>query len=266
MAYMNGKRITFTPKLVYAGDYNSGYLNGLDTGHTEGYTRGYEEGYDAGFYNGDISGYARGFGQGTHYAAEQAQNFGARTNYTYWKAMEDITGLKIPCPMKPINCSYMFSNAVTSDNSTIDLSQYDIDFSLCPNFAYWLNLSAIGIIGVLDTTCAADISTLLYNAQKIITIKKLILKEDGSQTLGTSFGMNNFALQNINEIIGEFGNSFGFTNNAVLTHDTLVRILEHLKDYSGTSKSCTLTIGAANKAKLSDTEKAIATEKGWTLA
>jgi len=210
-------------------------------------------------------GHRVGAREGRHYAAEQAQNFGNRKDYSYWRAAEDITDLKIPLPMKPTACAYMFSSAITNDGSTIDLSQYDIDFSPCTNFTYWLNNSPINKIGVLDTTSCSNPSTLLTNARNLITINKLILKEDGSQTLGSAFGQNTYALQNINEIEGYFGSSFSFTWNDVLTHDTLVRIIEHLKDYSGTSTEPVLTIGTANQTKLTQAEKTLIESKGWDL-
>lgn len=54
----------------------------------------------------------------------------------------------------------------------------------------------------------------------------------------------------------------------LLNHDTLIRILNALYDYAseGSSATYTLTLGTTNLAKLTDEEKAIATNKGWTLA
>lgn len=49
-----------------------------------------------------------------------------------------------------------------------------------------------------------------------------------------------------------------------LTHDSLVSLIEHLYDYTG-GTAHTLTIGAANLAKLSSTEVALATSKNWTV-
>lgn len=54
----------------------------------------------------------------------------------------------------------------------------------------------------------------------------------------------------------------------LLNHDTLIRILNALYDYAaeGSTDTYTLIVGTKNLAKLSDEEKAIATNKGWTLA
>ena len=51
-----------------------------------------------------------------------------------------------------------------------------------------------------------------------------------------------------------------------LTHESLLSIINALKDYSGTTTTKTITFHATAKAKLTDAEKAIATQKGWNLA
>ncbi|MBQ9096942.1 MAG: hypothetical protein IJY55_00920, partial [Clostridia bacterium] len=62
------------------------------------------------------------------------------------------------------------------------------------------------------------------------------------------------------------GTNFNISRHNNLTFDSLVSIILALKDYSGTSTTKTVTLGATNLAKLTDSEKAIATQKGWTLA
>ncbi len=62
------------------------------------------------------------------------------------------------------------------------------------------------------------------------------------------------------------GTDISFSTCTKLTHDSLMNILGHLKNVSGTGISRTLTLGATNLAKLTDTEKVSATQKGWTLA
>ena len=61
-------------------------------------------------------------------------------------------------------------------------------------------------------------------------------------------------------------NGVNFVVSTKLTHDSLMSIINHLKDFSGTTTTMTCTLGATNLAKLTDAEKAIATEKGWSLA
>ena len=48
-----------------------------------------------------------------------------------------------------------------------------------------------------------------------------------------------------------------------LTHDSIMVVIYGLKIVTETE---TLTLGSTNLAKLTDEEKQIATDKGWTLA
>lgn len=52
---------------------------------------------------------------------------------------------------------------------------------------------------------------------------------------------------------------------SLLTRESLLNIVDVLRDYSGTTTSKTLSIGSTNLAKLSESELALATEKGWTV-
>ena len=203
------------------------------------------------------------------YAAQQAQNFGNKQNYSYWKYQQDITGLKIPYPMAPTKATQMFSNTCTSDGSLIDLRNYDIDFSQCTKFDYFINISPVSAIGTLDTTACSDLPNLLYNGTYLETIEHLILKEDGSQKLGNDFGLLCKNLKYINKITGQFGSSFRiFHNSSVLMdHDTVINILNALKPYTGDPANapvCTLYSNGWNA--ISEEEKLIATNKGWSLA
>lgn len=60
--------------------------------------------------------------------------------------------------------------------------------------------------------------------------------------------------------------NIAFAQSPNLTHESLMSIINALKDYSGTTSTYTLTLHADAKARLSDAEKAIITQKGWTLA
>ena len=57
--------------------------------------------------------------------------------------------------------------------------------------------------------------------------------------------------------------SFNISASTLLTREALLEILNNLGTIESTE---TLTIGETNLAKLTDEDKAIATNKGWTLA
>lgn len=57
---------------------------------------------------------------------------------------------------------------------------------------------------------------------------------------------------------------FDLSTCIALSHDSLLNVINEAADVTASPK--TLTLGATNLAKLTDEEKAIATNKGWTLA
>jgi hypothetical protein len=95
------------------------------------------------------------------------------------------------------------------------------------------------------------------------TIDKLIVNE--GVVYSNSIFSSCTALANIT-FEGVIGNNISFIDCKALTHESLMSIINALKDFSGTTTTKTLTLHADSKALLTDTEKAIATQKGWTIA
>ena len=127
--------------------------------------------------------------------------------------------------------------------------------------------------GVLDFSCnknptkTISLPSLFYshtNANCIKVIDEFIVSER------TIFSNDTFTQATQLEEVTFTGvmasDNFNVSTCAKLTHDSLMSIIDTLKDYSGTTTTKTATLGTTNLAKLSDEEKAIATQKGWTLA
>ena len=57
--------------------------------------------------------------------------------------------------------------------------------------------------------------------------------------------------------------SFSLSGCNQLTHDSLMVFINGLQTVTNTQK---LTLGSTNLAKLTEADKKIATDKGWTLA
>ena len=117
---------------------------------------------------------------------------------------------------------------------------------------------------ITDTKVDIQVSTQNMNycflgASKLETIRKLIIFET---TLCTGAFNSCKALKNI-IFDGVIGQDISFKDSNLLTHDSLMNIIEHL---STTTTTKTLTLHADSKAILTDVEKAIATQKGWTIA
>ena len=111
-----------------------------------------------------------------------------------------------------------------------------------------VSVVALGYAAFASCTSMTDIS--IPNAIKSIGDKAFSnCKSLLNVTLGNNFNCSNLDLS-------------ASTRYSV---DTLVAMLTALADRTGQS-AYTLTIGATNLAKLSDDQRAIATDKNWTLA
>ena len=117
---------------------------------------------------------------------------------------------------------------------------------------------------VISTIGASVVKNIFAYTPNLVTVEKLVLKSDGSQTFTNAF-LQCSALQNlvIEGCIGQ--NGFNVSPANKLTVDSLMSIINALAVLpSGTTH--TVTLGTTNLNKLTDAQKAIATQKGWTLA
>lgn len=106
-------------------------------------------------------------------------------------------------------------------------------------------------------------SSVFSSAKKLVTIRKITV---GTRLTYSGWFNGCTALTNLT-VAGTIGqNGFDVSKCTNLTHDSLMSIINALRDFSGTSTTKTVTLGSTNLEKLTDTEKVIATQKGWTLA
>ena len=102
----------------------------------------------------------------------------------------------------------------------------------------------------------ANTNNLFKSCARLRRVRKLVVTENNSY-LNAFAGCT--ALENLT-IEGVIGNDLK-VDECPLTRESLLSILQALK--AGVSK--TLTLGQANLDKLTEQEKAIATDKGWVL-
>lgn len=187
--------------------------------------------------------------------------------YQFYSVRFDDTNFYPIYDMKPTNAKYMFANSrITKLKERLEECKVLLDTSASTNFEsafYYCRSPILPEISTIGATTLLNTFTGTY----LVTIEKLILKNDGSQTFTNTF-TDCTALTDI-AIEGTIGQSISFkqsplTNKSFTDND--YGILHHLKDYSGTSTTKTLTLSATSKNNLSDAEKAIATQKGWTIA
>ena len=112
-----------------------------------------------------------------------------------------------------------------------------IDTSSVTNMYYMFDSCySLTTIPQLDTSSVTDINYMLYRCSKLTD-------------LGGFVGLKC---------------NLDLSDSSLITHDSLMNVINKAADVTASPK--TLTLGSTNLAKLSDEEKAIATNKGWTLA
>ena len=165
--------------------------------------------------------------------------------------------------LKPTNAYMMFRHTEIDEiYDTLDELGITLDTSNLTNAQYIFCTSRTKRIGVVDLS-KATVTNYTFYGSAFETIEKLIFSEN--TVIAPSIFTNTSNLKNLT-VEGVIAGSLDIGASKVLTVASLNSIITHLKDFSGTTTSRTLTLGEANLAKLADTEKAIATQKGWTLA
>jgi hypothetical protein len=194
------------------------------------------------------------------------QDYGKREFYNYGFASHfgwNATNLKPKYDVKPVEANYLFYGfRFPSLKPFFDDRGIQLDFSNCRNMSFAFIASNLTELGVIDLKNAGtSTSSMCSGCSKLVTIKKMVVYANNVVATSTFSGCTN--LENI-IIEGVIGKNFDMSPCTKLSHDSLMSIINHLE--AKTSGTFTLSIGSTNLAKLTDAEKAIATQKGWTLA
>lgn len=226
--------------------YESGYEGGYSQGEYEGYLNGYEEGYSLGEYEGYLSGYKNGEEIGTSTGIE----IGREAEYNaFWDSLQDYGKRR------------NYWGAFCSWTEATFKPKYPIIATVSKSMFYMSSITEIPEIDLSGATSALD-NTFDY-AGKLVTIGKIIFAESGTQKINAGFNGCR-SLVNVT-FEGVIGNSIKLEDCSLLSLESMRSIITALKDYSGTGTTCTLTLHADAKAKLTSADKAIITLKGWTL-
>ena len=160
------------------------------------------------------------------------------------------------------NASYMFYLCYITDLEKA-LNNKKLSFAKLKTAAYvFATCPYLTVVPEIDIT-TAEYSNLSYwfdNSTALTTIRKIKVKE--ATTYVGAFN-NCKSLQNIT-FEGVIGTNISFQHSP-LTVESMNSIISCLKDYSVEGGTHTLTLKADRETMLSDEEKAVATNKGWTL-
>lgn len=134
-----------------------------------------------------------------------------------------------------------------------------LDLSSCTSISNMFSLcTALQNIPQMNTSQVTIATSLFYKCCSLQNIPQLDLSK---VTSASSLFYECYNLAKID--ILNMSISFSLSNARLFTQNELVNILNNLATVETTQ---TLTLGSTNLAKLTDDEKAIATDKGWTLA
>lgn len=149
-------------------------------------------------------------------------------------------------------------------------------------FNYYEGTSIDGLISFTDTANVIDMTSMFYHSSHLTAIPPLDTSKVISMESMFAYCNNLITIPELNaskvtSMAGIFENCnkltsigmYGFTrsiniSSTALGHDALVAFLNQAGTAYNSSQK--ITMGSAKLALLSDEEKAIATNKGWTLA
>jgi hypothetical protein len=179
-------------------------------------------------------------------------------------------------------CFDVFRYAQITDLEAILKKQkVKLDTSKATNLQRFIQFSTITRVGTIDCTGLTEPDLKdSFSRCPIKTIGRLVLKPEikYTTTFNQATELENLSITDkYGSIIGGYfdgtgtaynevpviGNDLNLSDCTKLTRTSLVSVICALAN-DGTTH--TLTLGTTNLAKLSDAEKAMATQKGWTLA
>lgn len=175
-------------------------------------------------------------------------------NLTYLKK------LTVPFDTSAVtNFSYLFSGNMSMEQ--LDISAMDTSAATTMNGMFTNNKRLRSLDLSHFKTAGVEVFTNMFNGCTSLTDLDFSGLDTSAAAEATINMFNNcYNLTNLK--VGKITKNFRFAVAGKLTHESLLNVIAALAE---TETTQTLTIGAANLAKLSEEEIAAATEKGWTV-
>ena len=179
--------------------------------------------------------------------------------------------------LKPTSTDEMFRGATSSTlfslADRLDECEVTLDTSNCPTltmmFSYCTNLAELPVISFEAMTDTYYVRKMFDGCKQLKTIRGII-PAPVTATARTNYSdmfTDCIALENLT-IMGTIYHGLSVSSCTALSHTSLMSIIDNLADYSEDTSgtSWVVTLGSTNLAKLTNAEKAIATQKNWSLA
>ena len=127
----------------------------------------------------------------------------------------------------------------------------DMNYMFC-------SCSSLTSVPLFDTSKVTDMSYMFYSCSSLTSVPSF---DTSKVTNMSSMFYSCSSLETIH--MRNIGADLDIHSSTKFTHEALLEIIGNLKTVTATKR---LTMGATNLAKLTEEDKAIATNKGWTLA
>lgn len=216
---------------------------GMGAGYDDGYALGkeakYNEFWDAYQDDGNRNQYSYAFAQ-------------SGWNDATFKPKFDIKPTELEYGFMRCQCTQKMQDIETECNMTFD-------FSNCTKFNYAFFYSEFTELPDIDLSKAEATLNRVFAGCKAAKIGTVTISEN--QNFNALF-QSCSSLREIRFAGGIGGTGLDLTYTR-LEHDSLLSLIDTLVNVGA---SRTVALGSYNRNQLSDEEKAIATEKGWTLA
>ena len=192
------------------------------------------------------------------------QDNGKRDGYRYGFAGNGWTEeiFKPKYDLKPYDANGMFRGSyIVNLKERLETCGVVLDLSECVSFSDGFNsCPKLKVLPKLDGSAMPGTTNMCYNCTELETIEELKCAEKTGFN-NTFYKCSKLTNMIVTGVIGQNGLDLHWSTK--LTHDSLMSIINALQ--TKTSGTWTVTLGSENLAKLTDAEKAIATQKGWSL-
>lgn len=170
-----------------------------------------------------------------------------------------FNGCKSLKELPPFDASAIHSNGVFYGCELLET----IPFTRCDGGASMFSgCKSLKRLSTITSGGRGNLSNLFRECSALQTIEGVSFY-NASQVDKAFYNCSALANITILETIRYSGLNFQYS--PLLTHDSLISIINALYDYSDAEATYNITIGSTNLDKLTDEEKAVATAKGWTL-
>jgi hypothetical protein len=172
-------------------------------------------------------------------------------------------------PKYPMSVNYAFEMFRGCGEIDVKNCGVNIDFSRSTSFTNFAYQGGVTRFGVIDTTSANTLSYVFYRCEKLIEIQKLILRDDGSQSLGGSQTFESCSALTDIEIEGTIGSNIRFKDCTKLSKASIESIINAL---STTTSGLTLTLSQAAVDAITEVEglawwgALVDSRKNWTIS